>query len=173
MAHSYSHLFGLSCTGLRFFTVYGPWGRPDMAPMIFTKAILSNEPIKIFNNGDMSRSFTYIDDIIEMTCKLINKPATPDYKFNRNNPNPSTSWNNHRIFNLGNENSIKLPDFIKLLEDELEIESLKQFENMQPGDVQNTASNCSSLKEWIGFTDYTPLKKGVKYFIKWYKDFYK
>ena len=173
MAHSYSHLFGISCTGLRFFTVYGPWGRPDMAPMIFTKAILSNKPIKIFNNGDMSRSFTYIDDIIEITCKLIDKPATPDYKFNRNNPNPSTSWNPHRIFNLGNENSIKLLDFIKLLEDELEIESLKQFEEMQLGDVQNTSSDSSSLKEWIGSTEYTSLEKGVKYFIKWYKDFYK
>ncbi len=173
MAHSYSHLYGLSCTGLRFFTVYGPWGRPDMAPMIFTKAILSNEPIKIFNNGDMSRSFTYIDDVIEMTCKLINKPATPDYKFNRNNPNPSTSWNCHRIFNLGNERSIKLLDFIKLLEDELEIESIKQFEEMQPGDVQNTSSNSSSLNEWIGLTEYTSLKNGVKYFIDWYKDFYK
>ncbi len=172
MAHSYSHLYGLSCTGLRFFTVYGPWGRPDMAPMIFTKAILSNEPIKIFNNGDMSRSFTYIDDVIEMTCKLINKPATPDYKFNRNNPNPSTSWNCHRIFNLGNERSIKLLDFIKLLEDELEIESLKEFEEMQPGDVQNTSSNTSSLNEWIGLTEYTSLRNGVKYFIDWYKDFY-
>ena len=173
MAHTYSHLYNLSCTGLRFFTVYGPWGRPDMAPMIFTKAILSGEPIRIFNNGNMSRSFTYIDDIIEITYKLINKPATPDHKFNRNTPNPSTSWNCHRIFNVGNKNSIKLLDFIKLLEEELGIKSLKRYEDMQLGDVQHTTSDDSSLMEWIGPTNYTSMKESIKKFIKWYKVFYK
>ena len=172
LAHSYSHLYGLSCTGLRFFTVYGPWGRPDMAPMIFAKAILSKEPIKVFNNGNMSRSFTYIDDIIENIHKLITKPATPDDKFSRYNPNPSTSWNSHRIFNLGNENSIKLIDFIKLLENELGIESIKEYQNMQPGDVQNTSSDASSLRDWIGPTKNTSIEKGIKEFINWYKDFY-
>ena len=172
MAHTYSHLYGLSCIGLRFFTVYGPWGRPDMAPMIFTKAILSKEPIKIFNHGNMSRSFTYIDDIIEIIYKLISKPATPDNKFNRYEPNPATSWNCHRIFNLGNENSIKLIDFIKLLEDELGIESIKEYHDMQLGDVQNTSSDCSALIEWIGSTKYTSIEKGIKEFINWYKSYY-
>ena len=132
MAHTYSHLYNIPAIGLRLFTVYGPWGRPDMAPMIFTKAILSKEPIKIFNNGIMSRSFTYIDDVVDIIYKLLNKPATPDLKFNRNDPNPSTSWNCHRIFNLGNENSIKLLDFIQLLEEELGIESIREYEDMQP-----------------------------------------
>ncbi len=173
MAHTYSHLYGIACTGLRFFTVYGPWGRPDMAPMIFTKAILSRESIRIFNNGNMSRSFTYIDDIIEIICKLINKPATPDNEFNRDLPNPSTSWNSHRIFNLGNEKSINLLDFIHFLEDELGIESLKEYEDMQAGDVINTSSDCSSLKKWIGPIEYTSVNKGIKEFIKWYKSYYK
>ncbi|WP_075506974.1 NAD-dependent epimerase/dehydratase family protein [Prochlorococcus marinus] len=173
LAHTYSHLYGIACTGLRFFTVYGPWGRPDMAPMIFTKAILSKESIRIFNNGNMSRSFTYIDDIIEIICKLLKKPATPDDKFDRNLPNPSSSWNPHRIFNLGNENSINLLDFIYCLEDELGIEALKEYEEMQSGDVKNTASDCTSLREWIGPIDYTSLNKGIKEFIKWYKDYYK
>jgi UDP-glucuronate 4-epimerase len=173
MAHSYSHLYNIPATGLRLFTVYGPWGRPDMAPMIFTKAILSQQPIKVFNNGNMSRSFTYINDIIEIIYKLINKPATSDYKFNPNNPNPSTSRNCHRIFNLGNENSIKLLDFIQLLEKEIGIESIKEFKDMQPGDVQNTSSDSSYLSDWIGSTTYTSIKKGIKEFINWYKDFYK
>ena len=173
MAHSYSHLYNIPATGLRLFTVYGPWGRPDMAPMLFTKAILSKQPIKVFNNGNMSRSFTYINDIIEIIYKLINKPATSDYKFNPNNPNPSTSRNCHRIFNLGNENSIKLLDFIQLLEKEIGIESIKEFKDMQPGDVQNTSSDGSYLRAWIGSTNYTSIKKGIKEFINWYKDFYK
>ena len=173
MAHAYSHLYNIPATGLRLFTVYGPWGRPDMAPMIFTKAILSKQPIKIFNNGNMSRSFTYINDIIEIIHKLINKPATRDQKFNRSNPNPSTSWNRHKIFNLGNENSIKLLDFIELLEKEIGTESIKEYKEMQPGDVQNTSSDSSSLSNWIGLTEYTSIKKGIKDFIYWYKDFYK
>ena len=172
MAHTYSHLYDIPASGLRFFTVYGPWGRPDMAPMLFTKAILSKKPIKIFNKGNMSRSFTYIDDIVEIIYKLINKPSTPDYKFKRSNPNPSTSWNSHRIFNLGNENSIRLLDFIKLLEEELGIESIKEYREMQPGDVQHTSSDSSLLNEWIGTISYTPIKKGIKQFINWYKDFY-
>ena len=173
MAHTYCHLYNIKAIGMRFFTVYGPLGRPDMAPMIFTKAILSREPIKIFNNGNMSRSFTYIDDVIEIIYKLINKPATPDHKFNRNKPNPSTSWNCHRIFNVGNKNSIKLLDFIKLLEEELGIKSLKRYEDMQLGDVQDTFADCSSLIDWIGPTNCTSLQKGIKEFINWYKVFYK
>ena len=172
MAHTYSHLYNISAIGLRFFTVYGPWGRPDMAPMIFTKAILSKEPIQIFNHGEMSRSFTYIKDIIEIIIKLINKPAIPDFKFDRSNPNPATSWSAHRIFNIGNENPIKLLDFIKLIEDELGIKSVKEFKEMQPGDVEHTFSDCTSIKDWIGDTYQTPLKEGIKDFINWYKKFY-
>ncbi len=173
MAHTYSHLYGIPCLGLRFFTVYGPWGRPDMAPMIFAKAILSKEPIRIFNYGEMSRSFTYIDDIIELIYKLISKPATPDTNFERLNPNASTSWCSHRIFNLGNESSVNLIDFIKMLEEEIGIESLKKYDKIQPGDVKHTLSDCSSIKEWIGETSKTSTRDGIKNFINWYKKFYK
>lgn len=173
MAHSYSHLYKLPAMGLRFFTVYGPWGRPDMAPMLFAEAILSKKIIRVFNQGNMSRSFTYVNDIIEIIYKLISKPATEDSNFDRNNPNPSTSWNCHRIFNLGNENSINLLEFIQLIENELGIKSIKKYEEMQPGDVQHTSSDCSSLKDWIGGINYTPAKIGIEHFINWYKDYYK
>ncbi len=172
LAHTYSHLYGISCTGLRFFTVYGPWGRPDMAPMIFTKAIINKKPLKIFNYGNMSRSFTFIDDVIENLIKLIYKPATPNKLFDTDNPDSSTSWSPHRIFNLGNENSIKLIDFIQLLEKELGTESIREYKEMQPGDVQNTSSDSSSLRDWIGVTKNTPIEKGIKEFVNWYKDFY-
>jgi len=172
LAHTYSHLYDISATGLRFFTVYGPWGRPDMAPMIFTKAILSKKPIKIFNYGKMSRSFTYIDDITNIIYKLINKPATPDKNFDKNKPNPSTSWCSHRIFNIGSENSIKLLDFIKLLEDELGMKSEKEYIDMQLGDVQHTYSECTLIKEWVGSYNNTSIRKGIKDFINWYKYFY-
>ena len=173
MAHTYSHLYNIPAIGLRFFTVYGPWGRPDMAPMIFAKAISQKKPIKIFNHGQMSRSFTYIDDIVDMVFKLIDKPAIPDESFDRINPNPSTSWNSHRILNLGNENNVKLLDFIELIEVELGIEAIKIFEKMQPGDVQHTSSDSSSIKELIGDTSQTSLKTGIKLFIKWFKEFYR
>ena len=173
MAHTYSHLYDIPATGLRFFTVYGPWGRPDMAPMIFTKAILSGEPIKVFNHGKMSRSFTYVEDVIEIIFKLINKPAIPDNKFEKSNPNPSTSWCSHRIFNLGNDNSIPLLDFIKAIEDELGIKSSKIFDDMQLGDVSNTCADSTSIKDWIGESYQTPLKRGIKKFLNWYKEFYK
>ena len=172
IAHTYSHLYDIPSTGLRFFTVYGPWGRPDMAPMIFAKCILTKKTIRVFNKGKMSRSFTYINDVIEIMYRLISKPATADSNFERNNPTPSTSWTNHRIFNLGNENSINLLEFIELLENELGIKSLRNYEDMQPGDVQHTSSDSSSLKNWVGEINYTSIKKGVKHFIKWYKDYY-
>ncbi len=173
MAHTYSHLYKIPSIGLRFFTVYGPWGRPDMAPMIFADAILSKKPINVFNQGNMSRSFTFINDVIEIMYKLLSKPATADINFDRNNPNPSKSWNNYRIFNLGNEHSINLLEFIKLLESELGIESKKIYKEMQPGDVQHTYSDSSSLKDWIGGVEYTSAKIGVKHFINWYKKYYK
>ena len=172
MAHSYSHLFNLSTLGLRFFTVFGPWGRPDMAPMKFTEAILSKKPIKIFNYGQMSRSFTYIDDVIEIIYKLIKKPALADPNFDSFNPNPSRSWAPYKILNIGSSDSIKLLDFINLLENEIGIEAIKEYEKMQQGDVENTCSDNSLLNLWIGDYPKIEIKKGVKSFIKWYLDYY-
>ena len=172
MAHSYSHLYGISCTGMRFFTVYGPWGRPDMAPMIFADAIINKKTLKIFNYGNMSRSFTFIDDVIEILLRLIQKPATPDKNFNSKKPNSATSWCPHRIFNIGNENSIALLTFIKMLEKELGLEGIKDFECLQKGDVVNTLSDNTNINEWIGNYPTTSLDKGIKMFINRYKDYY-
>ena len=172
MAHVYSNLYNLPATGMRFFTVYGALGRPDMAPMIFTKAILSRTPLKIFNHGDMSRSFTYIEDIIEIIYKLIKHPALPDKNFDRDYPNPATSWNSHRIFNIGNEESINLIDFIEALESEIGMKAIKIFRDMQSGDVQHTSSNSSLIKDWVGIVPKTSLKDGIKKFVNWYKEFY-
>ena len=172
MAHSYSHLYNIPCTGLRFFTVYGPWGRPDMAPMIFADSIINKKPLKIFNYGKMSRSFTFIDDVIIVLTKLIQKPSIPDKLFDTENPNLSSSWCPHRILNIGNDNSIELMQFIKTLEEELGIKALKIFESIKKGDVINTLSDNTILKEWIGIYPTTPIKKGVKIFLNWYKDYY-
>ena len=173
MAHSYSHLYGLPCTGLRFFTVYGPWGRPDMAPMIFANAIIKKTPLKIFNNGNMSRSFTYIDDVIEILMKFLYKPAIPDGLFNTNNPSPSTSWCPHRIFNVGNNKPIKILEFIDYLENELGLKAIKEFTSMQKGDIANTSSDNSLIEDWIGTSPKTSLNQGTKMFIDWYKKYYK
>ena len=172
MAHSYSHLYGIPSIALRFFTVYGPWGRPDMAPMIFTKAIFSGKPIDIFNYGNMKRDFTYIDDVIETIIKLIDKPATSDKEFNHLDPNPSTSWTCHRIFNLGNNNPIILNTFIELLENEIGIKAKKKFIKMQPGDMQETYSDNELIYDWSGYKERTKINIGIKKFIHWYKDFY-
>ncbi len=171
-AHTYSHLYNMPIIGMRFFTVYGPWGRPDMAPMLFAKSIFSKKPIKVFNHGKMSRSFTYIDDVIDSIIKLIQRPAEIDKKFNRYNPNPSSSWCPHRIFNIGNNESIKLEKFISLLEKEIGENAIKEYKDMQPGDVKETKADNSILNEWIGEYPKTPLDKGIKEFITWYKDFY-
>ena len=172
IAHVYSHLYNLPCTGLRFFTVYGPWGRPDMAPMLFTNAIFSNNPIKIFNHGKMSRDFTYIDDVIEAIIKIINKPAVSDIQFNKIKPNPSSSWAPHRIFNIGNSSRVLLMDFIEILENEIGRKVKKEFLNMQLGDVKDTLSDTSKLQTWINFEAKTSLKNGIKEFIKWYKEYF-
>jgi len=172
MAHSYSHLYNIPATGLRFFTVYGPWGRPDMALFLFTKSILNNEPIKVFNKGQMTRDFTYIDDIVESLMRILNKPATADKSFNTSNPNPSSSWAPHKIFNIGNSNPTKLMKYIEAIEDELGIKAKKEFLPLQPGDVPATESDCSLLEQWIGFKPNTSIKDGVREFIKWYRDFY-
>ena len=172
MAHTYSHLYGIPSTGLRFFTVYGPWGRPDMAPMIFTKAILSGEPISIFNNGEMSRDFTYVEDIINCILKLINKPATKNESYDFKNQDSSSSWCPHQIFNLGNNNIVNLMDFIEILESELGKKAIKKFEPMQPGDVKETYADTSKIFKYIGFKPYTDIKDGIKKFTTWYKNYY-
>jgi len=172
MAHSYSHLYNLPMTGVRFFTVYGPWGRPDMALFLFTKAILNNEPIKVFNKGHMTRDFTFIDDIVESLQRILDKPPTPSSDFNTNNPNPSISWAPHKIFNIGNSTPTPLIEYINAIEDELGTKAKKLLLPMQQGDVAATESDASLLQEWINFKPNTPIKEGVKKFIKWYKEFY-
>ena len=173
VAHSYSHLYGIPAVGLRFFTVYGPWGRPDMALFLFTKAILENKPIKIFNNGNMVRDFTYIDDIIESIYLLLKKRPENNKHFSFNDPDPSKSWAPHRIFNIGNSNPTKLMEFINAIENELGIKALKEFLPMQPGDVEATSAETSSLEEFINFKPKTSVKDGVKNFINWYRKYYK
>ena len=172
MAHTYSHLYGLPATGLRFFTVYGPWGRPDMAPMLFAKAILAGEPIRVFNHGQMRRDFTYIDDIVEGVVRCLDKPATADPAFDAAAPDPATSWAPHRLFNIGNAQPEELLTFIALLEQALGREAIRQLEPMQPGDVVATAADTSALEAWVDFRPATPLAEGVGRFADWYRSVY-
>ncbi len=167
MAHSYSHLYSIPTTGLRFFTVYGPWGRPDMAPMIFTKAILEKNKIKIFNHGNMKRDFTYIDDVTEGIFKCCYKPAT-----SKNNPNGFFSSAPYRVFNIGNSNPIKLMSFIELLEDKLDLKADKDYLDMQNGDVKETWADTDELRKWISYSPSTSIEKGVEKFVDWYKKYY-
>ena len=172
LAHSYSHLFQIPMTGLRFFTVYGPWGRPDMAPMIFADAILNEKPINVFNYGKMSRDFTYIDDVTEAIIKCCQKPATKDPEFNKLKPNPASSFAASRIFNIGNSKSIELMYFIELLEKNLEKKAKVNFQKLQDGDVVSTYADNEAINKWIGFKPYTPIEEGIEKFCKWYIDFY-
>ncbi len=172
MAHTYSHLYGLAATGLRFFTVYGPWGRPDMALFLFTKAILEGKPIQVFNNGQMVRDFTYIDDIVECLLRLLDKPAAADSEFNPLKPNASSSWAPHRVFNVGNSQPTPLMDYIEAVEHSLGVMAEKHMMPMQPGDVPATASDTSALEAWINFRPSTPVKEGVSRFVAWYREFY-
>jgi UDP-glucuronate 4-epimerase len=172
MAHTYSHLYGLPATGLRFFTVYGPWGRPDMAPMLFAKAILAGEPIKVFNNGQMRRDFTYIDDIVTGVVACLDKPATADPGFDAASPDPATSWAPHRVFNIGNAQPTELLHFIGVLEQALGREAIQELQPMQPGDVVATAADTSLLEAWVGFKPSTPIELGVERFAHWYREFY-
>ena len=173
MAHSYSHLYQLPATGLRFFTVYGPWGRPDMALFLFTKQIINNEPINVFNNGDMIRDFTYIDDIVESLFRLKDKPAQPNNKFDHLEPDPSSSWAPHRIFNIGNSNPESLTDYIQAIEENLGIKAKKELFPLQPGDVPATFSDCTSLESFINYKPNTSIEEGVGKFISWYRKFYR
>lgn len=172
MAHTYSHLYGLPTTGLRFFTVYGPWGRPDMALFLFADAMRQGRPIDVFNGGNMVRDFTFIDDIVEGVVRVLDKPATPDMGFNALSPDPATSNCPYRIFNIGNGNPTSLMDYIGALETELGVRAKKNFMPMQLGDVPATSANTSELGKWIGFQPNTPVAVGVKKFAEWYSGYY-
>ncbi len=174
MAHTYSYLYKLPVTGLRFFTVYGPWGRPDMALFLFTKAIIAGKPITIFNQGNMQRDFTYIDDIIEGVFRVINNIPAPDKNFSFDTPNPSASGAApYRLYNIGNNNPVPLLDFIKAIEKALGKTAIKDFQPLQAGDVPATWANVDTLIKDTGFLPATPVEEGIKQFIKWYKWYYK
>ena len=170
MAHTYSHLYGLPATGLRFFTVYGPWGRPDMAPMLFARAILAGAPIKVFNHGKMQRDFTYIDDIVEGVLRCCDKPATANPEFDPLQPDPATAAAPHRVFNIGNSQPTELLRFIEVMEQALGRKAIKDFQPMQPGDVVATAADTSALEQWVGFKPSTSIETGVDAFARWYRD---
>ncbi len=173
MAHTYSHLYSLPTTGLRFFTVYGPWGRPDMALFLFTKAILKGEAIPVFNKGQMIRDFTYIDDIVEGVIRVLDKPACANANFDQNVPDPATSAAPYRIFNIGNGNPVPLMEYIGALEQALDIEAIKDFLPIQPGDVPATLADTQELGAWVGFQPNTSVKDGVANFVEWYRWFYR
>lgn len=172
MAHAYSHLYGLPTTGLRFFTVYGPWGRPDMALFIFTKAILSGEPIKVFNYGRMKRDFTYIDDIVEGVVRLLKQNPQPDPNWDPANPDPGTSAAPYRLYNIGNNQPVELNMFIAALEAALGREAQKEYLPLQAGDVPETYADIDDLFNAVGFRPTTTIEAGIAKFVAWYKDFY-
>jgi len=172
MAHAYSHLYGLPTTGLRFFTVYGPWGRPDMALFIFTKAILEGKPIKVFNYGKMKRDFTYIDDVVEGVIRLLDKKPEPKPAWDAINPDPATSSAPYRIYNIGNNQPVELSRFIAALESALGREAQKEYLPHQDGDVPETYAVIDDLFQVVGFRPVTPIEEGIKKFVAWYKDYY-
>ena len=173
MAHTYAHLYGISTTGLRFFTVYGPWGRPDMAPMLFADAILNHRPINVFNHGKMSRDFTYIDDIVNGIVKVIDNPAKVDSNFDAYHPEPTTSSAPYRIYNIGHNSPLPLMTFIETLEEALGMKAEKNFMDMQDGDVVSTYADVSPLMEDFNYKPNTKLEDGIQHFVRWYKAFYK
>jgi len=172
MAHTYSHLFRLPTTGLRFFTVYGPWGRPDMAPILFTRAMLEGRAIDVYNHGKMARDFTYIDDIVEGVIRVVDKPAQVAPQFDAARPDPAISNAPYRIFNIGNNRPTPLMDFIQALEQALGVVARKNYLPMQPGDVPATAANIDELDAWVGFRPDTTVTTGVARFADWYKSYY-
>ncbi len=172
MAHTYSHLYGLPTTGLRFFTVYGPWGRPDMALFLFTRAILDGKPIKVFNNGLMQRDFTYIDDIVEGVVRVSDRIAPPNRDWNGQQPDPATSRAPYRIYNIGNNRPVELLRFIEIIEKKLGKTAVKEMLPMQPGDVPATYADVDDLMRDTGFAPSTPLETGISRFIDWYRDYY-
>ncbi len=172
MAHTYSHLFGLPCTGLRFFTVYGPWGRPDMALFLFTSAILEKKPIKVFNHGRMQRDFTYIDDIVEGVVRAMVRLPEPDPAWNGDAPDPGTSYTSYKVYNIGNNKPVELMDFIAVIEKELGQTAEKEFLDLQPGDVIATYADIDDLVEDVGFKPRTSIETGIRRFVDWFKDYY-
>lgn len=173
MAHTYSYLFGVPTTGLRFFTVYGPWGRPDMALFLFTKAILEGKPIDVFNKGDMKRDFTYVADIVEGIVRVIDNPPLPDPNWSSTNSDASTSKAPYKVYNIGNSNPVRLMDFIEAIEDEIGQKAEKNLLPMQPGDVPATWADVSDLVANLNYQPNTSIKQGIKQFITWYREFYK
>lgn len=172
MAHTYSYLYGMPTTGLRFFTVYGPWGRPDMALFIFAKAITEGKPIDVFNNGNMQRDFTYVDDIVEGIIRVIDNPANKDDKWSGQKPNPGTSVAPYKIYNIGNSSPVKLLDFIEAIESALGKKAIKNFLPLQAGDVPATWADVDDLVENLGYKPQTTIQYGINRFIEWYKNFY-
>ena len=173
MAHTYSHLYHIPTTGLRFFTVYGPWGRPDMALFKFTKAILAGETIDVYGNGQLVRDFTYIDDIVEGIMRVLEKPATADASYNALQPNPGTSTAPYRIFNIGNNQPTVLMDYIAALESALGTTANKRMLPIQPGDMHSTSADTRALQAWVDFAPSTTVKDGVQRFVDWYRKFYR
>jgi len=173
MAHTYSHLYGLPTTGLRFFTVYGPWGRPDMALFLFTKAILEGRPIDVFNHGDMKRDFTYVDDIVEGVIRVLDKNAAVNAEYDAISADPATSNAPYRVFNIGNNNPVQLLDFIGAIENALGQKAEKRLLPLQDGDVPATYANTDLLNEWVGFVPDTTVEDGVGRFVAWYREYYK
>ncbi len=172
MAHTYSHLFGLACTGLRFFTVYGPWGRPDMALFLFTRAILEGKPIQVFNHGKMQRDFTYIDDIIEGVVRILGRLPEQNPSWNGDNPDPGTSYARYKIYNIGNNNPVELMEFITVIEKVLGREAKKEFLDLQPGDVIATYADIDDLIKDVGFKPGTSIDTGIRRFVEWFKEYY-
>ncbi|MGE0315498.1 MAG: NAD-dependent epimerase [Lautropia sp.] len=172
MAHAYSHLFGIPTTGLRFFTVYGPWGRPDMALFLFTDAILNDRPIRLFNEGRMRRDFTYVDDIVESLCRVLDKPPQPSVVDERAEPDPATSWAPYRVFNIGNSAPVDLGEFVAAIEAATGRTARREYWPMQPGDVPATYADTSELEALTGFRPSTPIGEGVERFVRWYQSYY-
>jgi UDP-glucuronate 4-epimerase len=172
MAHTYCHLYGIPMTGLRFFTVYGPWGRPDMALFKFTKAIVAGEPIDVYNHGEMQRDFTYIDDIVEGVVRTADRIPAANPDWSGDSPDPSSSYVPYRLYNIGNHSPVALMDFIRTLEKTLGMEAEKRMLPMQPGDVPATYADVADLQEAVGFSPDTPLTTGIERFVAWYRDYY-
>jgi UDP-glucuronate 4-epimerase len=173
MAHTYSYLYGIPTTGLRFFTVYGPWGRPDMALFLFTRAILAGEPIDVFNNGDMMRDFTYVDDIVECVARIIPHPTVGDAGWSGRQPDPSRSVAPYRVYNIGNNNPVRLLDFIEAIEEALGRKAQKNLLPLQPGDVPATWADVSDLVRDFAYQPATPVREGIGRFVAWYQEFYR
>lgn len=172
MAHSYAHLFGLPCTGLRFFTVYGPWGRPDMALFLFTRKILAGEPIQVFNHGHHQRDFTFVEDIVEGVIRACDNPATGNPDWDSDHPDPATSAAPWRLFNIGNNQPVQLFHYIKVLESELGLEADMEMLPLQPGDVPDTWASAKDLEQAVGYQPATSVEEGIRRFVAWYRDYY-